>query len=275
MKNLSNKMLYVNDDGEEIVIPLSRFLAGTALNTDTVVSLYFDSHVDGDFGNATMQINVTCTDSEAVLKTILKAFASSRDMILNLSNLHSNISAVEVAQESAFGSGAKSMSCGSGINYTGAAAAGTVYNVNISRDGMFIKTQIYIDIDGLNSGDTAKDVIGKEGEANCHIGQITNAVNGKILRGKMRCLETPTTGEPNIDLVESTLATITEESTAFDASGSSATLVAAAGDWTNSAEQEFTTLPTADRYLYLAAGDATNATYATGVFLIELWGVQV
>ena len=142
MKNLSNKMLYVNDDGEEIVIPLSRFLAGTALNTDTVVSLYFDSHVDGDFGNATMQINVTCTDSEAVLKTILKAFASSRDMILNLSNLHSNISAVEVAQESAFGAGAKSMTCGSGINYTGAAAAGTVYNVNISRDGMFIKTQI-------------------------------------------------------------------------------------------------------------------------------------
>ena len=58
----------------------------------------------------------------------------------------------------------------------------------------------------------------------------------------------------------------------LDASGSSAVLMAAAGDWTYGLSQHLTTMPTADRYLYLAAGDATNNTYDTGVFVIDLWG---
>lgn len=273
MKNLNNRMLFVNDGSEEMIIPISRFLAGTALNTDTTVSLVFDSHIDGDHGNAAIQVDVTCTDSEAVLKSILRAFASSRDAVLNLSDLHSNITAVEYNEEGVFGSGRRQMSPGSGINYTGAAAAGGAYNVHISRDGMFVKTSIYIDLDGLNSGDTAKDVIGKAATANCHIGQVTDAVNGKIVRGKLWCLETPTTGEPNIDVVESTLATITEDEP-YDGSGTSVMLLDSGIDWTIGVSKEFTAVPTADRYLYLAAGDATNAEYATGVFLIELWGIQ-
>jgi hypothetical protein len=38
MKNLSNKMLYVNAASEEIVVPLSRFLTATVA-ADTTVKL--------------------------------------------------------------------------------------------------------------------------------------------------------------------------------------------------------------------------------------------
>tara|TARA_Y100001938_G_scaffold122042_1_gene170149 strand:- start:297 stop:1100 length:804 start_codon:yes stop_codon:yes gene_type:complete len=266
MKNLSNKMLYVNAANEEIVVPLSRFLTGR-VSIDTNVRLYFDSHVEGYHGNAAMAVDVACTDAEDVLKSILGAFSSSRDSILDLLTIHSNITSVNVNQSTVGHEGSvRTMEAGSGFSN-----GSSVHKSSISRQGNFIKTEIYIDLDDLNSGGTAKDVIGKAGTANCHIGQITDAKNGTIFAGWVECLETPTTGEPNIDLVESTLATITED-TAFDASGTSATLMAAAGDWTQGTSQILTTMPTTARYLYLAAGDATDNTYDTGVFRITLLG---
>ena len=244
MKNLSNKMLYVNDNGEEIVIPISRFLAGHTNNSDTVLDLYFDSHYEGAFGSAANKVQVTCSsNADIVFVNILGAFASSRDSILDLANIDSRISSVEVIQETVDGMGVLAMEPGSGFSN-----GSSVHKSSIKREGQFIKTEIYVDIDDLNSGGTAKDVIGKADTANCHIGQVTAAKNGTVIFGRITCLEAPTTGEPNIDLVESTLATITED-TAFDASGSSATLVAAAGDWTIGTIQQFTALPTADRYL--------------------------
>lgn len=99
MKNSSNKMLYVNDNSEEIVIPISRFLTASVAS-DTVVNLYFDSHLEGEVGEAAYS-NVaitTSSDAEDVLKSILGAFASSRDSVLDLTKIHSKISSVEVTQ---------------------------------------------------------------------------------------------------------------------------------------------------------------------------------
>ena len=269
MKNLSNKMLYVNAASEEIVVPLSRFLTATVA-ADTTVKLYFDSHVEGIYGSATMEVDVTCTDAEDVLKSILGAFASSRDSVLDLLTIHSKITAVDVNQAAAGGGiGAKTMTAGTGIT-TG---SGTVYKANVTRDGHLIKTTIYIDIDGLNSS-AAGDVIGVDGgTANCHIGQITAAVNGTIVRGEMRLAEAITGGEPDVDLYSATEATLAED-TAIS-SGTETALLDANADWTLAlGPKSLSAFPAADQYLYLVcSGGGTDDTYATGAFIIELWGL--
>ena len=275
MKNLSNKILYVNDNGEELIIPLSRFLVGHTNNSDTVLDLYFDSHYEGAFGSAANKVQVTCSsNADIVFQNILGAFASSRGSILDLANIDSRISSVEVTQETVDGMGVLAMEPGSGFSN-----GSSVHKSSIKREGQFIKTTIFIDLTDLNSGGTAKDVIGKAATANCHIGQVTAAKNGTIVAGRITCLETPTTGEPDIDIVENTLATLTED-TAFDASGTSATICAPGVDFISTATANqfntasFTTMPTADRYLYLATIDnATDNTYDAGKFLIEMWGV--
>ena len=270
MKNLSNKMLYVNAASEEIVVPLSRFLTATVA-ADTTVKLYFDSHVEGEYGNANMEVDVTCTDAEDVLKSILGAFASSRDSVLDLLTIHSKISAVDVNQAAGGGGiGAKSMSAGTGIT-TG---SGTQYISNVKREGDFIKTTIYVDVDGLNSGDADADVIGVADTANCHIGQITAAINGTIVRGHMMLSEVIAGGEPDVDLYSNTVATLSEEAN-VNTAGSEAALLAAAADWTLALPPKpLTAYPAADTYLYLvASGGSTNNTYTTGAFIIELWGL--
>ena len=92
MKNLSNKMLYVNDNGEELIIPLSRFLVGHTNNSDTVLDLYFDSHYEGAFGSAANKVQVTCSsNADIVFQNILGAFASSRDSVLDWMYIGYNI----------------------------------------------------------------------------------------------------------------------------------------------------------------------------------------
>ena len=155
----------------------------------------------------------------------------------------------------------------------------TVYKSWKEQNGGVIHTSIYIDIDGLNSN-SAKDVIGKDATANCHLGQYTTAVMGTVFAGRMTCLETPTTGEPDIDLVSSNVSTGTED-VAYDHSdmGTETVLLAAGQDWLAglSANQynsaAITALPTANDYFYLCgSGGGTDNTYDTGKFLIEFWG---
>lgn len=134
-----------------------------------------------------------------------------------------------------------------------------------------VHTQIVIDLTGLNSGGTAADIIGDDGVANCHIGQYTTAVMGTVVAGKVTCLEAPATGEPNIDLFSADEATGTED-TAITALTNDTALMEAAADWTALLFQGMTALPAANQYLYLVAGDATDATYTAGKFLIEFWG---
>jgi hypothetical protein len=165
------------------------------------------------------------------------------------------------------------MTGGTGIT-TG---TGTVYEGTVTKtvtpNVTYFYTQIFVDLTGLNSGDTTLDIIGvAPGVANCHIGQITTAANGIVYAGAMTCLETPAGGDTDIDLysategtgVEDTLITALTETALLDAGASSLGTTDLLTAW-----------PAADEYLYLAGVDGGNATYTAGRLLIELWGSSV
>ena len=154
-----------------------------------------------------------------------------------------------------------------GVGITGAAdnfASGVV------RVGTLYKTTIVADIDGLNSGGSANDIIGKNGADVAHLGQITAARNGTIFAGLMSCIEAPTTGDNDIDLYSAAEATGGEDTliTALDE-----TQLCNSGELTAASRIPLTAYPAADEYLYLVGvqGDA-DATYASGILIIELWG---
>jgi hypothetical protein len=85
----------------------------------------------------------------------------------------------------------------------------------------------------------------------------------------MTCLETPATGDDDIDLYSATEATGVEDTliTAL-----TETQIGNSGDLTAGSEV-ILTAPAADQYLYLVGvtGDA-DATYTAGILKIEFWG---
>jgi len=163
------------------------------------------------------------------------------------------------------------MFAGNVANTAGVGITGTAdsYVTSVERVGTIIKTTILIEIDGLNSGGTAADIIGADGAGVAHLGQITAAVNGTIFAGKITCLETPTGGDPDVDLYSATEATGVED---VGIGTLTATQHINHGDWAGGEQGNLTSFPAANKYLYLVAGDATDATYSAGILLIELWG---
>jgi len=165
------------------------------------------------------------------------------------------------------------LTAGSGIDHSD----GDGSPVYVSWQEVFgdvVKTYVYVDLDGLVSA-AAADVIGANDAANCHIGQYTTAKCGTLFAGKMYCLETPTTGEPDIDVYSSTVATGTENVAITHSDlGTEVALLDAGADWTlTMAPKHFSALPAADTYLYLvASGGGDAGEYGAGKFIIELWG---
>jgi hypothetical protein len=150
---------------------------------------------------------------------------------------------------------------------------GTVYKSSVQEMGGIITTQILIDLTGLRS--TADgDIIGVNGTAlYCHIGQITAAVNGTILTGKVYCLEAPVGGDADINIFKATAGTGVEDGAISGVAGQGA-LLNYAGDFAVETPKDFTAWPVADDYLYLVAGDTTDADYSAGKLLIELKGYR-
>ena len=149
----------------------------------------------------------------------------------------------------------------------------TVYKANVTVAGDLIKTEIFIDLTGLNSS-AAGDIIGKNSTANCHIGQITSALCGTIVAGTFQSLETPAGGEPDIDLFAATEATGTEDAAV---SGLAETKLLDLGADLSSSNLGtpfvLSAFPAADQYLYLvASGGGTDDTYTAGKLLITLYG---
>ena len=158
---------------------------------------------------------------------------------------------------------------GTGIS----AVATALYSGNVTVSGDLIKTEIFIDLTGLNSS-AAGDIIGKDATANCHIGQITSALCGTIVAGAFQSLETPAGGEPDIDLFAATEATGTEDAAV---SGLTETKLLDLGADLASGNLGtpfvLSAFPAADQYLYLAAsGGGTDDTYTAGKLLITLYG---
>lgn len=162
-----------------------------------------------------------------------------------------------------------SMACGSGIQ----SGAGTIYRGNVYNENGLIKTIIEIDLTGLNSS-AAADIIGvSPAAANCHIGQITTALNGVLFKGSYYCQEVPATGEPDIDVFYADEGTGVED-TAITGLTNDTAMKEAAADFTAVGQGfDFIAVPPTDKYLYLVgSGGGTDATYTAGRLVIELWG---
>lgn len=152
-----------------------------------------------------------------------------------------------------------------GIGITGAAA---YFSSNVTAFGNLVKTEIVIDLTGLNSGGAADDVIGDDGAGVAHLGQITAAVNGTIIAGRLTCLETPATGDDDIDVYSATEDTGVEDTAIGDLTE---TQLSNSGDLTANTVVALTP-PAADQYLYLVGGTGGSATYSAGILLLEFWG---
>ena len=145
---------------------------------------------------------------------------------------------------------------------------GTVYAASVIKTGGIFHTSILIDLTGLASSGSG-DIIGKDSTANSHIGQITAAVNGTVLGGKLTCLEAPAGGDPDINLWYADEATGTEDAAVTGLTNQ--VQICDSGDLALNSVVSLATVA-ADKYLYMATGAATNADYTAGKLLIEFWG---
>jgi hypothetical protein len=153
---------------------------------------------------------------------------------------------------------------GSGITGTG-----TIVKHSVQKMGDLIETRILIDLTGLNGGGTAADIIGGDGLANCHFGQITAAVNGTIFAGYMRCLEVPTGSNADIDVYSAVEATGAEDAAI---TGLVETQLLNGGTQTLSLTSALTAYPAANSYIYLVSGTATAGTFTAGIIELVFFG---
>lgn len=144
----------------------------------------------------------------------------------------------------------------------------TIHKAGVRLTGGIKKTEIMIDLTDAKSVATDLDIIGLSGVS--HIGQITAALNGTVLMGKMTCLEVPVGGAVDIDLYAATEGTGAYDGLVTDLAETA--LITAGGNWTLGLEKIFAAVPAANQYLYVTSGAATAGTYSAGKFLIEIWG---
>ena len=146
---------------------------------------------------------------------------------------------------------------------------GTVYAASVIKTGGIFHTKILIDLTGLASSGSG-DIIGKAATANSHIGQITAAVNGTVLGGKLTCLEAPAGGDPDINLWYADEATGTEDAAITGLTNQ--VQMCDSGDLALNSVISIPTPPAADKYIYMVTSAATNADYTAGKILIEFFG---
>jgi hypothetical protein len=171
----------------------------------------------------------------------------------------------------AINSAARFSATGCTINTAGVGITGTAtsFVASVIKEGTLIKTTIVIDLEGLDSGGTADDIIGANGAGVAHLGQITAAVNGTIIGGRLTCLETPATGDDDIDVWAATESTGVED-TAIAALEE--TKLCNSGNLT-AGSVVILDPPAANKYLYLCGGTGdSQATYTAGKLMLEFWG---
>jgi hypothetical protein len=174
---------------------------------------------------------------------------------------------------------------GTSLSLTGALAGGTTLtpgtgtaladfrDSGVWTNGSVIITRLVLDIDDETVEAVDGDILGDDGAANAHFGQITAAVNGTIIGGTMTCLQAPTTGSADIMLWSADESTLAEGDAIVTLGTNEVTLVDRAGSWAAGDVRVLTGMPVANQYLYLTNGAAANAgVYDAGIFLIELYG---
>jgi hypothetical protein len=173
---------------------------------------------------------------------------------------------------------------GTSLSLTGALAGGTsitpgagtsaalVRDSGVWTSGSVIVTRMVVDLTGVVGSTTDLDIIGNTGgTASAHWGQITTAVNGVVVGGRVTCLEAPAGGADDIDFYTATVSTGAENGLVTDLTETA--LLTSGAAWTTGRTLALTTIPPADGYLYIVNGEgAVPGTYTAGIFLIELYG---
>ena len=152
----------------------------------------------------------------------------------------------------------------------GAGAIGTAATPATYRwiDKGVIVTQIKFDLTGLASVATANDVIGLAAGGVAYIGRNVEATNGIIFKAELSCLETPTGGDNDVNVVTSASAILIYD----DAGGT--TYVSNSGDLLKGQTiQNLVPAMTEGDYFYLTAGTGDTAgTYTAGMYVLTLYG---
>jgi hypothetical protein len=167
--------------------------------------------------------------------------------------------------------GAVSLSGNTAIAQGAGLSAATAFKTSVVNEGGIFVTRILIDLEGLNGGGTAGDIIGNDGAGVAFLTQITAAKNGSIIAGTVACMETPAGSNVDVDLWSADEATGVED-TAISALTNEVQLINH-GNWAVSEVAAISSLPVADQYLYLTSGAATAGAFTAGKFLITLYGV--
>lgn len=155
---------------------------------------------------------------------------------------------------------------GAGAIGTGVAPATYRYTEN----GIII-TEIKVDLQGLASVATANDVIGLSAGGNAYIGRNVVATNGVIFKIEQICVETPATGDNDVNIVANSSGTL-----AYDGAGGTAYGVNAGDTTAGMVVQNLVQGLTDGHYFYLTAGTGdTAAAYTAGQYIFRLHGHPV
>ena len=215
--------------------------------------------------NTTFKGNVRSENGLTVFNTAANTGVETNKATIDSSGNTSLSGTLGVTGRSTLTGNTIATTAGTGIT-TG---TGTVYAASVIKTGGIFHTKILIDLTGLASSGSG-DIIGKAATANSHIGQITAAVNGTVLGGKLTCLEAPAGGDPDINLWYADEATGTEDAAITGLSNQ--VQMCDSGDLALNSVISIPTPPAADKYIYMVTGAATNADYTAGKLLIEFFG---
>lgn len=152
----------------------------------------------------------------------------------------------------------------------GAGAIGTAATPVTYRwvDKGVIITQTKFDLTGLASVATANDVIGLAAGGDAYIGRNVEATNGVIFKVELSCLETPTGGDNDVNVVANASASL-----AYDGAGGT-TYLSDSGDLLKGQTiQNLLPALTEGDYFYLTAGTGDTAgTYTAGMYVLTTYG---
>ena len=160
-------------------------------------------------------------------------------------------------------------------NAHGSGIPDAAINTFVNKVGGTIVTSILIDLHGGFDGSaTADRIIGNGTDANASIATLTKEVNGIPILLEFGCVEVPTGGDPDINVVISATGT-----TASGSAVASGTIMMNNGDLTlgyyNSVDAGATMAALAKKFVYLTQGDSTNAAYTAGKIWIRITGMNV
>lgn len=136
------------------------------------------------------------------------------------------------------------------------------------KNGIII-TQTKFDMTDLKSVATTNDVIGLD-SGDAYIGRNVIATNGIIFMVELACLESPATGDTDVNVVENTSSSL-----AKDSAGGTAYLINGGVLAEGKTVQNLAPALTSNYYYYLTCGAGSGGTYSAGMYMLTTWGHPV